>query len=769
MRGSPSQKRQSSVPSRLPVGNSESEKERGCDVTKVLYYTLIFILFTFALKKAFEIRLHAIQEYGMVIHEFDPWFNFRAAEYLLNNGWDRFFHWFDYQSWYPLGRPVGSTTYPGLPLTAVAIYKALGFLGPSFTLTLKEVCCYIPAWFGCLSTLFLGWLTQECSGSPLAGAIGALVMAMIPAHIVRSIGGWFDNEAIAISAMCATFYFWVRSLRPRSGKESKASCWFYPLAAGVSYGYMVATWGGYVFVTNMIALHATLLCITDWLQGVYRDQLYRSYTVFYIIGTALAIFVPPVGYSPFRSLEQVSGLLVFVFFQLLHLSERHRRRARVASLWSLRGMRIRLGYVFVFLILLLAAVVVLYPAGYFAPLTARVRSLFVQHTKTGNPLVDSVAEHQPATVDAFWLYLHYGYYVAPWGLMALAFHNFHQSSFIALTAVVVYFFALKMSRLIVLMCVPCSALCGIAIGYVLDWFMAQITSSFDSQLRRPGRHRFTDTSFFRVFRMLALGTLLAMAFPKAREFVDHCEKVAVAHSEPQIVFKGRVADAYGRETETILRDYLASYEWLRDNTPEDARILAWWDYGYQITGISNRTTLADGNTWNHEHIALLGYCLTSPENSLIRHLADYVLVWAGGGADDAAKAPWMARIGTSVYQDLCPKDPFCSNFRLMSDGRPTASMRKSLLYQLYSAGDNGAGPDPRFFQHVHTSRHGLVRIYQVMNVSQTSKMWVADSRNRICDKDTPWHCRGQYPPAEEIQRLLHTRRDFGERNVFETS
>ena len=23
------------------------------------------------------------------------------------------------------------------------------------------------------------------------------------------------------------------------------------------------------------------------------------------------------------------------------------------------------------------------------------------------------------------------------------------------------------------------------------------------------------------------------------------------------------------------------------------------DYGYQINGLSNRTTLADGNTWNH--------------------------------------------------------------------------------------------------------------------------------------------------------------------------
>ena len=37
---------------------------------------------------------------------------------------------------------------------------------------------------------------------------------------------------------------------------------------------------------------------------------------------------------------------------------------------------------------------ILMPTGYFGPLSARVRGLFVRHTRTGNPLVDSVAEHQ---------------------------------------------------------------------------------------------------------------------------------------------------------------------------------------------------------------------------------------------------------------------------------------------------------------------------------------------------------------------------------------
>ena len=57
----------------------------------------------FALFNVYRIRTYALKEYGMVIHEFDPWFNFRATQYLAKHGWRAFFHWYDHMSWYPLG------------------------------------------------------------------------------------------------------------------------------------------------------------------------------------------------------------------------------------------------------------------------------------------------------------------------------------------------------------------------------------------------------------------------------------------------------------------------------------------------------------------------------------------------------------------------------------------------------------------------------------------------------------------------------------------
>ena len=58
-------------------------------------------------------------------------------------------------------------------------------------------------------------------------------------------------------------------------------------------------------------------------------------------------------------------------------------------------------------------------------------------------------------------------------------------------------------------------------------------------------------------------------------------------------------------TRNILDDFREAYYWLRQNTEENARVMSWWDYGYQIAGMANRTTLVDNNTWNNSHIALV--------------------------------------------------------------------------------------------------------------------------------------------------------------------
>ena len=165
-------------------------------------------LLALAVYWAYDIRMYAINEYGRLIHEFDPWFNFHATRYLFEHGIKKFFTWFDHRSWYPLGRPVGTTIYPGMQLTSVAIYHVLHRVG--IPMSLNDICVFVPTWFGGIATLFTGLLAAECSGIPSAAPAAALVMSVIPAHIMRSMGGGYDNESIAVTAMVATFYLWNR-------------------------------------------------------------------------------------------------------------------------------------------------------------------------------------------------------------------------------------------------------------------------------------------------------------------------------------------------------------------------------------------------------------------------------------------------------------------------------------------------------------------------------------------------------------------------------
>merc|ERR1719177_78812 len=72
-----------------------------------------------------RIELFSVLRFESVIHEFDPYFNYRTTKYLADKGFYNFHNWFDDRAWYPLGRIIGGTIYPGLMVTASAIYHAL--------------------------------------------------------------------------------------------------------------------------------------------------------------------------------------------------------------------------------------------------------------------------------------------------------------------------------------------------------------------------------------------------------------------------------------------------------------------------------------------------------------------------------------------------------------------------------------------------------------------------------------------------------------------
>jgi len=313
---------------------------------------------------------------------------------------------------------------------------------------------------------------------------------------------------------------------------------------------------------------------------------------------------------------------------------------------------------------------------------------------------------------------------------------------------VTYVFSQKMSRLIIFMGPTAACLGGVAVGYCVDFFLLQplITMPENPILRPPAKGRakwFLQCIPARAVRLFLGYLLIQQYWPMWKDFESNSKGMAPGLSHPQLMTKFNNGH--------IMDDYRESYWWLRSNTPEDARVMAWWDYGYQIAGMANRTTIADGNTWSQEHIALLGMCLSSPieeAHLLIRHLADYILVWTGGGSDDLGKSAHMARIANSIYEGHCNSGD-CDQYGVFPTGVPAPMMDNSMMWWLQGRNGNSGKTfvNTDRFEEVYVSTNGKVRIVKVLGVDESSKKWGADPGNRLCDAVGSWYCPGQYSPA----------------------
>ncbi|OMO87245.1 Oligosaccharyl transferase, STT3 subunit [Corchorus olitorius] len=142
---------------------------------RVSILCLVYIL-------AFITRLFSVLRYESMIHEFDPYFNYRTTLYLTQNGFYDFWNWFDSESWYPLGRIIGGTLYPGLMVTAALIYRLLHFL--RFAVHIREVCVLTAPFFASNTTLVAYFFGKEIWDTG-AGLVAAILIAVCPGYISR--------------------------------------------------------------------------------------------------------------------------------------------------------------------------------------------------------------------------------------------------------------------------------------------------------------------------------------------------------------------------------------------------------------------------------------------------------------------------------------------------------------------------------------------------------------------------------------------------------
>lgn len=690
---------------------------------------LKLLICIFVIVASISSRLFAVVKFESIIHEFDPWFNFRATKLLTETSFYNFLNWFDSRTWYPLGRVTGGTLYPGLMTTASLIWNILHKIG--IPIDIRNVCVL----FAPIFSSFTAWATYKLASDikdTRAGLLAAAFIAIVPGYISRSVAGAYDNEAIAITLLMLTFMFWIKSI--------KTGSILHTIGASLCYFYMVSAWGGYVFITNLIPFH--VFCLL--LMGRYSNQIYVSYTTWFVLGTVASMQIPFVGFLPIRSNDHMSALGIFGLLQIVAFGNFIKKSYSQNNNNSNSNGNLKKVMVFSFLAVCILGILLLILATYLgliAPWTGRFYSLWdTNYAKIHIPIIASVSEHQPVAWPAFFFDTHFLIWLFPVGVTLLFSELKNEHVFIIVYSVLCSYFAGVMVRLMLTLTPVICIASSVALSQLFDIYL----NFYDlfkfwqngSSSRQNSTNKDTKLNFFKFLsKLIVSGSFIFYLYI----FVYHCTWVTQnAYSSPSVMLPSQTSDG----KMALIDDFREAYYWLRMNTDEDSKVAAWWDYGYQIGGMADRTTLVDNNTWNNTHIALVGKAMASNEDRAYEIFdeldVDYVLVVFGGllgfGGDDLNKFLWMIRISEGIWPDEVNERSFFSTtgeYRV--DSSASQVMKDSIMYKMsyhnfpYLYGENSGGVDHvrqqlikpedvgdlKRFHEVFTSENWMIRIYKL--------------------------------------------------------
>lgn len=615
-------------------------------------------------------------------------------------------------------------------VTSGVIYHLLRLL--TIPVDIRNVCVLLAPGFSGLTAIATYLLTKEVSSSPSAGLLSAIFMGIAPGYISRSVAGSYDNEAIAIFLLVFTFFLWIKALKEGSAMWGALCALF--------YGYMVSAWGGYVFITNLLPLHAfVLICM-----GRFSARLYVSYTTWYALGTLASMQIPFVGFLPIRNSDHMSALGIFGLIQLVGFAEFIRSQLPSKQFQNLLRFMVLLVFGLAF-----GGLVLLTVSGVVAPWSGRFYSLWdTGYAKIHIPIIASVSEHQPTAWPAFFFDLNLLIWVFPAGVYMCFRHLKDEQVFIVIYSVLASYFAGVMVRLMLTLTPVVCVAAAMAISQILDAFLladAPKEKATNGDAKKESKTsaaslRSTQVPFVGIYSMVSKFTTVSAITIYLLIFVLHCTWVTSnAYSSPSVVLASRLPDG----SQHIIDDYREAYYWLRQNTPEDAKVMSWWDYGYQIGGMADRPTLVDNNTWNNTHIATVGKAMSSREEVsypiMRQHEVDYVLVVFGGllgySGDDINKFLWMVRIAEGIWpEEVKERDFFTARGEYRVDDEATPAMKNSMMYKMsyynyqtmFPPGQatdrvRGSklpveGPQLTNVEEAFTSENWIIRLYKVKDL-----------------------------------------------------
>jgi len=512
-------------------------------------------------------------EYGFELAEFDPFFNYRATDFIVENGLPAYLEWHDDLSWHPYGRDVSSTSQVMLHTTAATLYQVFG-MGS----TLYDFAIWFPVVISSLTSVIIFALVRTIGGTT-AGLFASLFFAVAPVLILRGSMGWFKSEPLGLFYGLLAVYLLLSGLKSDKGKISIAKI----VGAGVLLAFGIASWGGIQFFILPIGV---LFLALPFLRKDSKFVIWAS-----IIFTSVFLLVT-------MSFEKtgiafVSGLNGFfligctAFLTVCIIIRRMFSKSQLRISLALLGGSIISG------IVIISSGVINLPT--FRYLNAANPLLI-----TTDMLNDSVSEHATTSLDISFYFFSILMIFAGIGAWLLLQKKVTSSSkikgemaaFALIIGLVGVYFSSAFVRLEVFGSISIIILASLGLSILISRIL---------KVQQKPTGTITKISFLVIIVILLM---VPMVYPERLNWSNNNVGVPISilHS--------------GSKFDLSTNDWPDAMQWVRENTSKDAVIASWWDYGYWISTLGERKTLADNATlldWQIRKIA--STLFSTPDNA----------------------------------------------------------------------------------------------------------------------------------------------------------
>lgn len=545
-------------------------------------------------------------KYGFYLNEFDPYYDYKSALYIVNSfdssgfsGLFKYFSWTDYTTWFPEGRAVAPTSQDGLQFAGAISYLIARNLfglqicnapGTCSTATsLYNFLVLFPVFIGSLTAVVFYFLVKRIAGD-VGGLFAALMVAVSPPLIERGNLGWFKSEPLGIFLFGIGAYIFLTLLDNEMSAKQRIGR---GLIAGFLLGYANTAWGGSEYFTAAFGLFFVILPFTNVdLSNLTISALF--FAVADIFGSAL---FPRPGVSVVTSAEGLAILGGTAFIIV----------ARWVQTWTKPDefrktlLKVLFGFVLGGLALI--------SFGSVSSLSTRYLSVIFPWIRSTNPLVESVAEEAlPTGSDYFSSYL----LLLLLGIFGaiIAFRKRNPATIFALVVGITMVYASDaFSRLLVYSSIAFVILAGLGFA---ELAFSLVKPSTTAQIKRKQTYSTGGGSEMRTVYSIAFIALLAI--PASIYWIPNpvpCTSSSVFCDQSPADYGVSIANGGTIFAHSELNDWTQALTWISSNTPENAVIIAWWDYGYWINVMGNRTTVADNATLNQTRIAEIGQMFMS--------------------------------------------------------------------------------------------------------------------------------------------------------------